>query len=634
MLSLLVGAGLASCSSDDFSYTPAEALANAQVFFPTSNDVSYTLSDDAPTINIAIQRAVTDDALTVPLSVTVAQNAAAFTVPASVDFAAGEATAVIPVNYDPTQIAYESKDTLIISIGDETVTTPYGNNQQKMYVTLPSPLNLLGVGTFTDSWVWGGTGKVEIYQNKNNLSEFRVMAPFEAVLTAIAEEEGANPATYLAELNGRQSPYITFTVMKPGDALADIPITKQDLVYFPQINTGYYNTSNDYNQDILALHPVSFTNFQSEDMWTYSRVIEWQENGLPGRVQLAPYFYMNGIGGWNQTQNDGIFVIDFPGYSPKDYAAELTYRGVLTDPAGAVYAVGNLTLGADVTTAKAVVLPADVDADAVADALVSGDLEGIDVTSGTIEVPIEEGLTGKLLLIVAVIEDGAVKTTATAKFEYYGGGANPWQSLGVGYYTDDFVLPLFGNDPETFEVEIQESTETPGVYRLVSAYKAVAAGFGVDFTPTDIEVNAEDPDGVYILQQLTGVDLGYGNMEIASYGGYMLQRYTFTQLKGANYFGKLAGGSITFPTFTASSGTKYQGVIFDDDGSYYAGCNSAISIVLPSANVAVKAQAQARAKATAFAHRMKLTRAFRPVAQKKMTKRAADVVRPLPAELK
>ena len=620
VLSLLAVAGLASCSSDDYSYSPAEVPTNAQVFFPVSNASSFTLSDDAETINIPIKRGKTDEAVTVNLLVKVAQKASAFTIPASVSFAAGEADAVIPVNYDPTQMEYESKDTISIIIGDETFTTPYGNSVQKLFVTLPSPLKLLGTGTFEDTWVWGGKGKVQIYQNKLNPNEYRIMNPWEAVLTAMAEEAGKDPADYLAELNGRQSPYINITVMQPGNTLGDVTITQKDLIYYGQINSGYYNTSNDYNQDILLLHPSSFTSLSKESSWLYNRVIEWQENGLPGRIQIAPYFYMNGIGGWNYTQKDGIVTIDFPGYTPKDFTAELTYAGIFTDVSSQVFAVGNLTLGADAQDVKAIVMDAAVDAGAVADAIAAGELEATSVAGGRIEVAIPEDLTGKLQLIVVVIDEGAVKNVVSAPFEYYGAGGSGWKSLGVGFYTEDYIVSYYGTkdeegnfipyDPETYQVEIEANTKTPGLYRMKNAYAPLAAMFGLEGGDKDIEVNAEDPAGVYIMQQPTGFDAGSGEMSIESLGGYLIALNSDASPADViayytGLFGTLNAGEITFPSTKSSNGVEYQGYLYrGGELLYYGGTTLASKIVLPNASAAAVAKAKRAASATDFARRL------------------------------
>ena len=144
-----------------------------------------------------------------------------------------------------------------------------------------------------------------------------------------------------------------------------------------------------------------------------------------------------------------------------------------------MFAVGNLTLGADAETVKAIVMSADDDAEAVADAIAAGDLEAYNVKAGRIEVPITEGLTGKLQLIVVVIDGEKVKSVSAAPFEYYGGGGNPWQSLGVGYLTDNFFINNFYKDqeteeiwtPQTYEVEIYENTDEPGVYRIINAFE-------------------------------------------------------------------------------------------------------------------------------------------------------------------
>lgn len=637
VLSLLAVAGLASCSSNDFSYSPAEVPTNAQVFYPVSNVSNYNLSDDAETIYIPIKRGKTDEAITVNLQVKVSQYPSAFTIPSSVSFAAGQADATIPVNYDPTQIPYEAKDTISITIGDETFTTPYGNSVQKLFVTLPSPLKLLGTGTFEDTWVWGGKGKVQIYQNKLNPNEYRIMNPWEAVLTAMAEEAGEDPADYLAELNGRQSPYINITVMQPGNTLGDVTITQKDLIYYGQINSGYYNTSNDYNQDILLLHPSSFTSLSTESSWLYNRVIEWQENGLPGRIQIAPYFYMNGIGGWNYTQKDGIVTIDFPGYTPKDFTAELTYAGIFTDVSSQVYAVGNLTLGADATDVKAIVMPADVDAGAVADAIAAGELEATPVAGGRIEVAIPEEMTGKLQLIVVVLDEGALKNVVSTPFEYYGGGGSPWKSLGQGYFVDDMILPLFGYDPEPYPVDIEENTDTPGLYRLVKMYSAVAADFGVASGTGDVLVHAEEADGVYIPLQPLELTIGSnGPFSISTDAGELVTEYGYAAVKAQlpEIFGTIQDGVINFPVLEeeSSSGTVVQYQLYAVlNGSYYfAGRNGAFQIVLPSAAASVKAKALSRA--ASFEHRLKggrFSNAVKPSVKQKhlMAKPASKLIR-------
>ena len=131
----------------------------------------------------------------------------------------------------------------------------------------------------------------------------------------------------------------------------------------------------------------------------------------------------------------------------------MTYAGIFTTPDGTTHAVADLTLGADATDVKAIVMPADADAAAVADAIAAGELEAMDVQAGRIEVPFNaEELGGSNFNIIAVVlVDGAVKNVVSASYEYYGGGdSNPWTSLGTGFFTYDIVEPLFGVEPVTY----------------------------------------------------------------------------------------------------------------------------------------------------------------------------------------
>ena len=78
-------------------------------------------------------------------------------------------------------------------------------------------------------------------------------------------------------------------------------------------------------------------------------------------------------------------------------------------------------------------------------------------------------------------------------------------------------------------------------------------------------------------------------ISIASWGGYMAQNNDLATLKERGVLGTLSEGVITLPTFTSQSGTKYQGIHFDDDGGYYAGVEDGFKLVLPEAvKVAVR----------------------------------------------
>jgi hypothetical protein len=261
-------------------------------------------------------------------------------------------------------------------------------------------------------------------------------------------------------------------------------------------------------------------------------------------------------------------------------------------------------------------MPANVDANAVADAIAAGELEAADVAAGSFQLPISEEMSGKLQIIIAVIDGEDVKTVATAEFEYYGGGANPWKSLGQGYFVDDMILPLFSYDPEPYPVDIEESTSTPGLYRLVKMYSAVAADFGVASGTGDVLVHAENPNGVYIPLQPLELTLGSnGPFSLSTDAGELVEEYGFDAVYAQlpNIFGKLADGIITFPVLegenSAGNPVNYQTWVYLGEKAYFGGRNGAFQIVLPGV------QAQSMKRAADFSRRLngaKLKNAVKP----------------------
>ena len=158
----------------------------------------------------------------------------------------------------------------------------------------------LGTAKITENYLFGESVYCQAYQNAFNPYLFRLENPFRA----ICEQWGIAPSEDCGK-------YMEVTVLQPGDVQSDVKITQKDLVYFPEVNTGYYYSR--YDADIVIRHPGSFTSLASEEKWLHSKVLSYQSNGLPAKIQLAPYYYMYGVGGFNQTQYDGVLLITFPG---------------------------------------------------------------------------------------------------------------------------------------------------------------------------------------------------------------------------------------------------------------------------------------------------------------------------------
>jgi hypothetical protein len=138
--------------------------------------------------------------------------------------------------------------------------------------------------------------------------------------------------------------------------------------------------------------------------------------------------------------------------------------------------------------------------------------------------------------------------------EIYVTEPNPevFKSLGMCSYTDDIVCTTFGLSTVTYEVEIQESVDNPGKYRLVNPYGEIypynePGDWDADNTYY-LTIDATDPDYVNLVQSDLGIDWGYGPITAMSLADYYIAtgQATHEEMKAAGYYGKLVDGVITF----------------------------------------------------------------------------------------
>ena len=146
---------------------------------------------------------------------------------------------------------------------------------------------------------------------------------------------------------------------------------------------------------------------------------------------------------------------------------------------------------------------------------------------------------------------------------------SPWTSLGEGTLTDDVITGAFSIDEnQVFTVEIQESDNTPGMYRIVDPYINNRYSLSADKTGSSsnyscyLVIDATDPEAVTIAKQnmgILGTDLGDFQMESTSPG-------------------TLVNGVITFPKGGIElSFTGYQ-------SAFQANKSGLFKVVLPGAS--------------------------------------------------
>ncbi|MCD8183995.1 MAG: hypothetical protein LUE99_13940 [Bacteroides sp.] len=525
-------------------------------------------------------RSVTGSAATANL--TVEDPSGLFTIPTSVDFAADAETATIAIGYNPADIAYDDYAKITLSLEGTGETTPYGSSVYTFEAGIPAPWKSIGKASFSDSYIFGNTYQVELQQNEDNPSQYRLVDPYSAALKA---EE--------IESKGNQSPYLTFKLLAPGDKVGDVTIAGEGLVYFNPCCTGLYNTANDYNKDINIYHPSAFTKFDSESTWQHSYMTHYKEDETPGVVQLAPYYYMEGLGGWDNTQKDNMITIVFPGYVVADYSAKVVYSGRYTDSDHTDYAIAHVTLGEDVASAK-VAMVNGTDVDAAIEGVINGTIESQKITASG-NVSFKCTATDIYSFVVVTYAGGEPQETNAATFRFTPG--ETWKALGMATYTEDFITAFYNADPETYQVAIEESEQNPGKFRLKNAYGAAYPnndeGDWDDSRDYYIEINAMDPDGVYIDFQRTGLDWDNGEFYVYSYAAYYLDNgYPLSTPKSKGLCGTYANGVITFPADALMAA-------FGADGDLsLANGNGAFKIVMPGVNPAIAKSFAAKSSAT------------------------------------
>lgn len=133
--------------------------------------------------------------------------------------------------------------------------------------------------------------------------------------------------------------------------------------------------------------------------------------------------------------------------------------------------------------------------------------------------------------------------------------AETWKPLGQGMLRDDFMTVFYSFDQfYEFKVEIEESQETPGRYRLVNAYRNFPNLWGYPYPcdeyPQYVIIDASDPKHVYIQKGLSGNYMGYDQSMLlwSQASDYYENLYgNWTKADEEGICGKIVDRIITFP---------------------------------------------------------------------------------------
>jgi len=414
-----------ACSDSD-DYTPATAEANDQVYFAIDEPTTLDVSKTGTSFEVPIHRVKTDDAINVPLTLT--DSTGIYSIPSSVAFEKGSAESVVTVTYNPDKLVYDEFTEVSITI-DPAYQTAYGLSTYTFNVGAYSPYQSIGTGYYIDAFYGDGDyHAVDIQQNTLTPNVYRIINPYEKMADDLSVA----------------SPYIQITLLEPGNTIGDVTITMSGLVDFETFNTGIYVSK--YSTYLKGYHPRNFKSYASEDKWTYSKVVDYKEDGTPGQIQLAPVFYMDGVGGYaTYSQSDGLVEILMPDYTPKDYNLTCEYGGYEENSAvGVGYAYATVSTGDDVDKCICVVVEGGADPDEIAEGVEKGTVVGVEPNSnGEVSVPIPSSEPGFYQMVVVCLDDGNVVASDVITFLYR------YTYVGSGDYTFG-VTDLTGKDDPVF----------------------------------------------------------------------------------------------------------------------------------------------------------------------------------------
>jgi len=150
-------------------------------------------------------------------------------------------------------------------------------------------------------------------------------------------------------------------------------------------------------------------------------------------------------------------------------------------------------------------------------------------------------------IVLPVLAAALISPTASAAEE-------TWKSIGTGLFRENFMHSwyIYSDFPEV-EVEVMESEQTPGRYRIMNPYANYPDYIGSPGCQEGdwyITVDASDPVHCYIETSKTGYIAGEDQMLIVGSvaDDYYNNRYGNWELADKeNVCGKLVDGSITFP---------------------------------------------------------------------------------------
>ena len=553
-LSLLAVAALslAACQSEyEDTDTISDPASGSGVYFAADAASEYDLTEPSGSFTIDVYRDNTAEAATVTLEMQLTQvtGSGIVTIVPTVTFAAGQSQTTLNVNY--AELAYGEIWTAVINVPQSDY-NPYATSQYTFDIARPEPWSdweLWGSGIYNYSAYFSGTDDdYPIYHRANKVDPTQEQFYMQNLFYGTTLIWNYNPETGLCSV----PEFDTMYESSYGEVM------QSDVLAYAEVSGRY---------DYLVEHDIDISPSYFD-----------AENGV---------FYFNMVaytvpdyGFW--TPSWEYIVLD--GYDHPDYSATISRAGVYSPDDSDDYMAANVTLGANVAYARVACGSNETD---LYYGLVDGSIDYSEGSvSGLVFAPLN-GVQGECYLMVVTFDaEGNPQEYADVVTEYYPANVvSPWQSIGYCSYTDDLLIPLYGYDPITYQVQVEENTEQPGLYRMVNPYgEGYPYNEEGDYYNANVKVDAQNPARVFIDYQDLGLTWNSSTWCIYSYASwYMDYGYTADEVESYGLFGSYADGKITFPVKTL--------LIYMDDSGYYGNTNGAWCLDIASAQAEPSAAA-------------------------------------------
>ncbi|MGM9870501.1 MAG: hypothetical protein ACI31E_01745 [Muribaculaceae bacterium] len=589
LLALATAFAFSSCD-DDNKYV--EGAQSPGAFFPKDAPEVVELPQTGNTVEVTIARTSLDD----PSTYTIhgEDESGLFTFPTTVTFGPQEHTTTFTVTFDENEIITDELYPATVTVEGASV---YGNQTYSFDFCRKSPLIITETTGLFYSDMWNGT-------------------PWDLDIEWCVSESNADAVT------------VKIPDMFANEVIIDIDLSKEaeypDGTHPAVLQTTPTGVANGdgyelYWTSIYAFYEVN--GLTEEQIWQQDPKTKYgcNFNDKTGVISLYTTYSLpdKGPAYWYSPMEESIHLAGYP-----DYSVSVEYTGLFIDPKGNMAANAFVKSGADVKEVR-VANVATEDYEAALEGLKDGTYEYKTVAGAgneeTIQFPISDAGV-YTLVAVSVDKDGKLQLNDYETYTVKIGSEDPnkgWTSLGVGTFTDGingmFWMENYNPAAFTYDVEIQQKDDAPGVYRIADVFgNSPIAKNNAYEDPGYFMVDCTDPSFPRAPLQFVGWEDDWGQLTYGNYEDYLAVKNPGADAAAIQQFllnngyalSTFKDGVITIPNPLWSFSVKYPNLMV---GQYD------LVIVLPDAAARMPQKVAGSTTYTGKNHNFKAKRAHRAI---------------------